>query len=164
MSLNFLDTACAEQERFDLIFGLCDDQDGTKAYSNSENTESWIATVKNESAIGLIFTPVDKCLINDNEFQGRGRCDGILTSNYHLYFVELKNQPKSRVSDAIKQLDSTIEFFKNAHDINQFKHKKAFVCNKQRRHFQEVDNELNLSFYRKHKVRIDVQAEILIVA
>jgi hypothetical protein len=162
--LNFLDNTCKEQERFDLAFGLCDNQDGTKAYSDSENTETWFATVKNDSAIGLTFTPVDKCLIKDDEYQGRGRCDGILTSSQHLYFVELKNQAKSWISDAIDQLDSTIVFFKTAHDISLFRHKKAFACNKQHRHFQEVDNELNLAFFRKHKVRIDVQAEILIVA
>lgn len=163
MSLNFLNNTCKEQERYDLSFGLCDNQDGTKAYSDAGNSETWIATVTNDSAVGLTFTPVDKCLIKDNEYPGRGRCDGILTSDQHLYFVELKNQAKSWISNAIEQLDSTIEFFKEAHDVNQFKHKKAFACNKQHRHFQEVDNELNLAFFRKHKVRIDVQAEILIV-
>lgn len=164
MSLNFLNNTCKEQERFDLTFGICDSQDGTKAYSDAKNPETWIASVKNDSAIGLTFTPVDKCLIKDNEYPGRGRCDGILTSEQHLYFVELKNQAKDWISDAIVQLGSTIEFFKAAHDIDQFKHKKAFACNKKRRQFHEVDNELNLSFFRKHKVRIDVQAEIIIVA
>jgi hypothetical protein len=163
MGLNFLKNTCREQERFDLSFGLCDNQDGTKAYSDAANAETWIATVKNDRAMGLTFTPVDNCLIKDNEYPGRGRCDGILTSNQHLYFVELKNKQKSKIADAIGQLDSTIAFFKEAHDIKQFKHKKAYVCNKQHRHFKEVDNELNLAFFRKHQVRIDVQAEILIV-
>lgn len=164
MSLNFLNNTCKEQERFDICFGLCDNQDGSMAYSDLGNPEIWIATVKNNNGIGLTFTPVDKCLIKDNEHPGRARCDGILTSVQHLYFVELKNQAKNWISDAIEQLDSTVEFFKAAHDINQFKHKKVFACNKQRRHFHEVDNELNLAFFKKHKVRIDVQAEILIVS
>lgn len=164
MSLNFLNNTCKEQERYDISFGLCDNQDGTKAYSDVENSEKWIASVKNDSATALAFIPVDKCLIKDNEYPGRGRCDGILISDQHLYFVELKNQAKSWISNSIEQLDSTIEFFKKAHDLNQFKHKKAFACNKQHRHFQEIDNELNLAFFRKHRVRIDVQAEILIVA
>jgi hypothetical protein len=163
MSLNFLKNTCTEQERFDLSFGLCDNQDGNKAYSDSENPEKWIATVKNDHSLGLTFTPIDKCLIKDSEYPDKGRCDGILTSNQHLYFIELKNQAKSWISEAIRQLDATIELFKATHDIHQFKHKKAFACNKQHRHFQEVDNELNLAFFRKHKVRIDVQAEILIV-
>jgi len=164
MSLNFLDNTCKEPERFNLSFGLCDKEDGTKAYSDAKNRSTWIATVKNDNAVGLTFTPIDKCLIKDNEHKGRGRCDGILTSNKHLYFIELKNQSKNWIADAIKQLDSTIKFFKAAHDINQFKHKKAFACNKRHSHFQEVDNEMNLSFFKEHNVRIDIQAEIIVVS
>jgi len=41
--------------------------------------------------------------------------------------------------------------------------KKAFACNKQHKHFQEIDNELNLRFFKKYKVRIDVQADIIVV-
>ncbi len=164
MSINFLNNACREDVRNEASFGLCDQQNGTKAYSNVDQPETWIATVKNDNCISLIFTPVDKCLILDHQYLGRGRCDGILTSDSHLYFIELKDQAKHWITAAIQQLDSTVEFFKANHDINQFRHKKAFVCNKRRRHFQEIDNEQNLAFFRKHKVRIDVQAEILIVA
>jgi len=111
----------------------------------------------------LIFTPVDNCLIKSNEFPDRGRCDGLLTSFEHLYFIELKDQAKKWITDAVKQLESTIEFFKESHDINAFKHKKAFACNKRHGHFQEVDNEFNVAFFRRHKVRIDIQAEIIVV-
>ncbi len=163
MSINFLRNNCAEPVRTDKLFGLCDNQDGTKAYSNTDNAAIWIAIVRNDNSIEVVFTPVDKCLIQDYEYIGRGRCDGILTSAQHLYFIELKDQPKNWIAGAIEQLDSTIVFFKASHDINQFKHKKAIACNKQHKHFQEIDNELNLSFFRKHKVRVDVQAEILIV-
>ena len=162
MSLNFLANECREAERTDLLFGLCDDQDGRKAYSNTDDQTKWIATVKNDKAIALVFTPIDKCMIHDHEFPGRGRCDGMLTSAEHLYFIELKDVARGWITDAIEQLESTIEFFKENHDINIFRHKKAFACNK-RKHFQEIDNEINLAFFRKHQVRIDVQAEILIV-
>lgn len=163
MSLNFLVTPCKEPERNDLLFGLCDDQNGRKAYSDTNAPIKWIATVKNESALNLTFTPIDKCIIQDHEYQGRGRCDGMLTSTEHLYFVELKDEAKSWITGAIEQLESTIEFFKENHDINAFRHKKAFACNKQHRHFQETDNEFNRAFFRKHKVRIDIQAEIIVV-
>ncbi|MFM9949614.1 MAG: hypothetical protein ACKV1O_16875 [Saprospiraceae bacterium] len=163
MSLNFLVTNCQEDARKDLVFGLCDNQDGKKAYSNTDAPANWIATVKNDHAIELVFTPIDKCIIHDHEYAGRGRCDGMLTSSEHLFFVELKNEPKGWITGAIEQLESTIEFFKENHDINAFRHKKAFACNKKHRHFQEIDNELNLAFFRKHKVRIDIQAEIIVV-
>ncbi len=163
MSVNFLDNIYKEPARNNPLFGLCDNQDGQKAYSDIEMPDTWVAIVKNDKEIDVIFTPVDKCLIKDYEYEGRGRCDGILTSAEHLYFIELKDQAKSWISDAIEQLESTIEFFKENHDINTFRHKKAFACNKQRKYFQEIDNELNLSFFRKHKVRLDIQAEILVI-
>lgn len=163
MSVNFFVAACQEPPFNDSIFGLCDDQNGLKAYTNTEDSTKWIATVKNDNQKQLVFTAVDKCIIKDNEHQGRGRCDGMLTSDEHVYFVELKDQAKSWKTDAIEQLESTIQFFIESHDINIYKHKKALACNKQHKHFQEIDNELNRSFFRKYKVRIDVQAEIIVV-
>lgn len=163
MSVNFFVAACQEPPLDNSLFGLCDDENGQKAYTNIDDPPKWIATVKNDRNKELVFTAVDKCIIKDYEHQGRGRCDGLLTSNEHLYFVELKDQKKSWQQDAIEQLESTIQFFVESHDINVYRHKKAFACNKQRRHFQEINNEQNLSFFRKYRVRIDVQAEIIVV-
>ena len=163
MKVNFLENLCKEPTRNNTLFGLCDDQNGQKSYSNTENPEKWMATVRNDKSINLVFTPVDNCLIKSNELACRGRCDGLLTSAEHLYFIELKDQAKSWISDAVEQLESTIEIFKENHNINEFRHKKAFACNKQHRHFQEIDNEINLSFFRKHKVRIDIQADIIVI-
>jgi len=163
MSLNFLDTPCKEPSRTDLFFGICDDQDGTKAYTDVINNDKWIATVKNNKKIRVSFTAIDKCIIKDNEQPGRGRCDGMLTSSEHIYFIELKDQARSWISDAIEQLESTIQFFIEYHDLSIFKFKKAYACNKQRKHFQEIDNELNLKFFRKYGVRIDIQSDIIII-
>lgn len=163
MKVNFLKNTCKEPARNDELFGLCDDQNGQKAYSNINNPANWIATVKNDKNVELVFTPVDNCLIKSYEYHGRGRCDGILTSTEHLYFVELKDVAKNWITEAVEQLESTIEFFKESHDINEFRHKKAFACNKQHSRFQEIDNEFNLTFFRKHKVRIDIQAELIII-
>ncbi|MBI4648485.1 MAG: hypothetical protein HY738_18365 [Bacteroidia bacterium] len=163
MSVNFFIAACQEQPLNNSLFGLCNDKNGQKAYTNTNNSARWIATVKNDGGKQLIFTAIDKCIIKDYEHQGRGRCDGMLTSDEHIYFVELKNQDKSWRTDAIEQLESTIKFFISSYNINVYRHKKAFACNKQHKHFQEIDNELNLHFFRKYGVRIDVQAEIIIV-
>lgn len=163
MSLTFLESPCQEPSRNDSEFGICDNEDGTKAYTDNSRRKDWIATVSNPSTKDVSFIAVDKCILQDTDEPGRGRCDGILLTNDQLYFVELKNQMRSWISDAINQLDSTIEFFKESHDMNEFRHKKAFACNKKSKHFQEIDNELNLAFFRKHGVRIDVQAEIIII-
>jgi len=67
------------------------------------------------------------------------------------------------MTGAVAQLESTIEFFKENNDITKYKHKKAFACNKRSSRFQEIDNEFNLRFFRKHSFRIDVQAEIIVI-
>ncbi len=161
--VNFFDENCQETPRTDQLFGLCDDQDGKKAYSDVQDNSSWIATVKNDNSKEVLFTAVDKCLIKDNEYKGRGRCDGMLTTTEHLFFVELKNQRQSWITDAIEQLESTVQFFIDNHSIDAFKHKKAFACNKKHPRFDEIDNETNLRFFRAYSFRLDVQAEIIVV-
>ena len=90
MSINFHIASCQEPKINNNVFGLCDDQKGLKAYTNTDNKDIWIATVYNENGINLTFTAVDKCVIKDNEYIGKGRCDGILTSHKHIFFIELK--------------------------------------------------------------------------
>ena len=163
--MNFFKTACQEPTIDASTFGLCDDQDGSKARTNINDPTQWIATVKNDRKIILTFTAIDKCVLYDDEEPGRGRCDGMLTSdsNEHIYFVELKDEAKGWRTEAIKQLESTVQFFIEHHDIKIFKHKKAFACNRKHRRFQQIDNELNLQFFRTYGVRIDVQAIIIII-
>ncbi|MFW6275602.1 MAG: hypothetical protein ACOC2M_03105 [bacterium] len=163
MSLDFFQNNCKESPRNDEIFGLCDAQDGTKAYSDTENSDDWIATVKNEKRRSVTFTAIDKCVLLDDEFPGKGRCDGMLTSSELLYLVELKNQEPPWQPDAIEQLESTIELLKANHDISTFKKRKAYACNKKRNAFVVLDNEFNKKFMRRTSFRIDIQAEIVVV-
>jgi hypothetical protein len=162
--MDFFKVDCQEPAIDASLFGLCDDQNGTKAYTRISNSEDWIATVKNDNRRKICFTAIDKCVIKDHEEPGRGRCDGMLTSpGQFIYFVELKDQAKNWIMDAIEQLESTIQFFIENHDISIYKHKKAFACNKRHQHFQETDNELNIRFFRTYGVRIDVQAEVIVL-
>lgn len=163
MSVNFFVAACQEPPLSNSLFGLCDDKNGQKAYTNTTDSTKWIGTVKNDNQKQLTFTAIDKCIIKDNELKGKGRCDGMLTSNEQIFFIELKDQQKDWITDSIEQLESTIQLFIESHDISNFKHKKAFACNKKHRHFQETNNELNILFFQKYKVRIDIQAEIIVV-
>lgn len=165
MKIDFLSNSFKETERTDTTFGVCDDQNGEKAYSDSTDPTKWIATVSNPLAASIAFTPIDKCLIKDTELPGVGRCDGMLTSSQHLFFIELKDQRSDWKNDAIKQLEDTVILFNSNHteeERRQFKHKKAFACNKARRKFQEIDNEENLRFFRTYGVRLDIQARIII--
>ena len=129
--MNFFLTKCQEPSLDNSLFGLCDEQDGKKAYTNTGDDSKWIATVKNDKNKSCVFTAIDKCIIKDNEEVGRGRCDGLLTADEHIFFIELKDQARNWKTDAMQQLESTIQFFIENHDISVFKHKKAFACNKQ---------------------------------
>jgi hypothetical protein len=159
--MNFYDNAYQEPPLTDTLFGLCDDKNGKVAYVDKTNQHKWIAIVKNNKKISLVFTAIDKGVIKDIEEPGRGRCDGMLTSNEHIYFVELKDQRADWKSDAIAQLESTIKFFINNHDITVYKHKKAFACNKKHPQFQKIEHELNLRFFRTYGVRLGIQAEVV---
>lgn len=163
MSLNFFQNKCQEPAINNVVFGLCDDEKGSKAYTNVDDSTRWIATVRNDSQKLVVFTAIDKCVLFDNEYKGKGRCDGMLTTTNELYLVELKNQDPPWRTHAIEQLASTIQFLVESHDISEYKKRKAFACNKRKDKFAVLDNEFNKSFFRKTTFRIDVQAEIVIV-
>jgi hypothetical protein len=124
----------------------------------------WIATVKNKRGVRLLFTAVDKCIIQDHEYPGRGRCDGMLTSEEHLYLIELKDSDWATQTSAKEQLISTIQFLREHHPgiIRKYRHRKAFVCNK-KRPFYVMAKEENLFFFRTYEFRLDVQAEVVVV-
>ena len=144
-------------------FGLCDDQNSTRAYVDTIDPQKWVATVENPSLKAVTFTAIDKCVFQDTDEPNRGRCDGMLTTENLLYLVELKEQNPPWRQHALNQLESTIQFLTEQHNISRFRHKKAFACNKRRQVFATIENDLQLRFYRKYGFRIDVQATVLVL-
>lgn len=63
MSVNFLETECKEPARTEGVFGICDDQMGTRAYTSIVNSENWIAKVTNHTVFDISFTAIDNCII-----------------------------------------------------------------------------------------------------
>lgn len=163
MSLNFFRSDCQEAPVFEERFGICDDQHGRKAYTDLHSPASWVAEVVNSKQLDVVFTAIDKCVLQDHELPGHGRCDGMLTTGKHLYLVELKEKDSPWQSQAVAQLESTIQLLLSHHDISSFRLKKAFACNKKRPHFITIDNDENLAFFRRTGFRLDMQAEILIL-
>lgn len=160
--MNFFNPDCQQGPYSDPLFGVCDDQDTTPAYVDIRDPNKWVATVENPAQRAVIFTAIDKCVIQDHEERGRGRCDGMLTSDGLLYLVELKDQKNNWRAHAIEQLKSTIDFLRAHHDLTGFRHKKAFACNKRHRHrgFVEIEQEMKLQFFREYRFRLDVQTTI----
>ncbi|GJM35222.1 MAG: hypothetical protein DHS20C18_42230 [Saprospiraceae bacterium] len=164
MSIDFLNTDCKEVSRTDKLIGICDDQNGEKAYTDTTQKEKWIAKVKNEDQLQVTFTAIDNCIsifkegTNDQE----STCDGMLTFAESLYLIELKNQRKGWILDAIGQLENTIKILSKNHDLRNIKNKKVFACNKKHPYFRIVSNERNKRFFQSYGFRIDVQAEIVV--
>jgi hypothetical protein len=116
-------------------FGLCDDPApaNNPAYIDENNGDTWIAVVDNERRCRITFTAVDNCI---NLFRTDGkmakRCDGVLTYENHLIFVELKDRSTfgaSWIKEGESQLMSTIDQFKKIVDVEEFDIKEAYIAN-----------------------------------
>ncbi|HCK0364862.1 hypothetical protein [Pseudomonas aeruginosa] len=163
--MDFFNPGCQSGPFNQVQFGLCDDQNTTRAYVDTTTPAKWIATVENPESRAVTFTAIDKCVIQDDAEPARGRCDGMLSTEDLLYLVELKDQRAGWQSHAILQLESTILFLRQYHpaDLNRFRHKKAFACNKRHTAFAVIDHELKRRFFQNYGFRIDVQATVLVL-
>jgi hypothetical protein len=164
MTLDFFNTPCKEAVRTDVSFGICDNQDGSKAYTETKNKNEWIASVINKNSKEISFTPIDNCIkiykpdTNDQE----STCDGMLTFTDSLFLVELKKQMTGGwLPDAIGQLKNTIRLLIENHESIDFKFKKAFACNRKHPNFKTIDNELSKRFFKEtNGFRFDANSDI----
>lgn len=163
--MNFFAKNCQSGPFTDIQFGICDDQPGVPSYVDTANASKWIATVENKTLIPVTFTAIDKCVIQDGDELGRGRCDGMLTTHNLLFLLELKDQKSGWKAHATAQLESTIQFLLAHHEqaLKQYRHKKAFACNRKHRPFQTIDNDQQNRFFRTYGFRLDAQATVVLV-
>ena len=161
--MDFFATNCQQGPFKDKQFGLCDDQNSSRAYVDKIDPAKWLVSVKNEQGKFVTFTAIDKCVIKDDEELGRGRCDCMLTTAEILYLIELKNKKSPWLSLAVEQLESTIQFLMKHHDISAYVHKKAIGCNKRPRILPEISISDNKRFFQTYGFRLELQAEIIIL-
>lgn len=165
--MNFLDPRCQSGPFSHLQFGLCDDSSSPVAYVDSTAPESWIATVKNDGQKEVTFTAIDNCVVQNDEQQGRGRCDCMLTTDRAMYLVELKERVGSTwKNEAIEQLKSTIELLKATHGqefLDNYSPKKAFVCNRRKAPFVTLETDRKQLFFRAYGFKLDIQTTVLVV-
>lgn len=164
MNVDFFETECKEIARTDDTFGICDDDNGEKAYTTIEDRNKWIAIVKNNTQKNVSFTAIDNCIevFKKGTSNQESTCDGMLTFEETIYLIELKNQKSNWMNKAIQQLENTIKLILKHHDLTDFKYKKAFACNKNHPRFATIDHERNKRFFKEYGFRIDVQATITI--
>jgi hypothetical protein len=124
------------------LFGLCDDPPPPQkqAYIDEENGAQWIAVVVNENRQRVTFTAIDHCIeIRSRNGKMAKRCDGVLTYDSTIAFVELKEINKKGnewVKDAEEQLRSTIGYFGNMEEIDNYEIKKAYIANSKKPRFK----------------------------
>ncbi len=140
MSINFFKSTYQSQTN-QYKFRLCDDPNEDPAYIDTDidDCSKWIATVENNQEIEVIFTAIDNCIeILRSDGTMDNRCDGMLTYNNHLIFVELKekNYRNNWVVKGEKQLKNTINVFIANHDLEIYKSKKAYIANNKEPNFQ----------------------------
>ena len=137
MPIDFFQESC-KTESNNNKFGLCDDpsQSEEPAYieereQSSEQSNVWIAIVKNPEQRNCKFYAIDHCVeILKSDGKEEKRCDGLLSYANNLIFIELKSGTnRKRLTKGHKQLTTTVQRFKSENDITQYNDVKAFVCN-----------------------------------
>jgi hypothetical protein len=156
--IDFLGAKCKTDTNA-IVFGICDDVSQPWAYIDYKDEPKWIVKVKNENGLPLQFIAVDKCLdIRDEHREKVSTCDAMLLKGLSIFFIELKDRDAPWIAKAIGQLKSTIEIFSDNHDLNQFKHKRAFASNKKYPGYSyQMQDEMD-DFKRETKVRLIIEA------
>ena len=166
MSVDFFNTDCKEPAQNNAFFGICDEQDATRAYTDNQNEDNWIARVKNKSQIEIAFTAIDNCItiLKEGTNDKESTCDGMLTFKNSIFLVELKKQRIGGwLPNAKDQLKNTIKLLSENHDLAEFKYKKAYACNRKHPNFTKIENETSKRFFKEtNGFRIDAQSEIVI--
>lgn len=142
MSINFFEVGC-QTSSSRKVFGLCDDPPpaANPAYIDEADGTKWIAVVENEDRHDVTFTAIDHCItIIRPDGKPAKRCDGVLTHNATVIFVELKQRGalgNKWVTNAEEQLRTTIRYFENEDDAEQFTNKQAYIANSEHPKFKE---------------------------
>jgi hypothetical protein len=160
VSYDFLNSLYREPPITSDEFGLIDAIPIAKTDIDITNTDKWVATVKNSALIPLTFTAIDGGVVPADA--PPERCDGMLASDDHLFFIELKRQRDDWIPKAKAQLESTIKLFIESHGQPKQKRKKAYICNIKHPKFHILGQAEKRLFFAACKFRLDIQAEIVV--
>ena len=150
MSVNFFELQCKQISRAKL-FGLCDNPPppSKPAYIDENNDKCWIAVVSNEKNLEVIFIAIDNCInIRKSSGKTESRCDGLLTYNSTIIFVELKQRTdKKWIKEGDGQLRKTIEYFERTDESQEFNVKKAYIANSKNPKFKTSQTKRMNKFF-----------------
>ena len=142
MSINFSEAICQSHSN-QKLFGLCDDPSPATnpAYIDEADGAKRIAVVINEYLYAVTFTAIDHCVeIRREDDTMAKRCDGVLTYQSTVVFVELKERAalgSGWVIAAEKQLRTSIGYFELTEQAEDYTIKKAHIANSEHPKFKE---------------------------
>jgi len=132
MPINFFLGKCKSNSN-KIEFGLCDDPSPSinPAYIDETDTAKWIGIVNNKHEKNVDFTAVDNCIeVKRADGKDENRCDGFLSFDNNLIFVELKSREGGQwFKKGREQLTVTINTFKANYDITSYDDVYGNVCN-----------------------------------
>ncbi len=132
MSIDYFTNSCKTSSN-KVKFGLCDDPPplSNPAYIDEKEPAKWIGIVKNSEEKNVDFFAIDNCVdIRRDDGTMDSRCDGVLSYEDKLIFVELKERDGGQwLKKGREQLTATINRFKQEVDVSKFSSIKGYVCN-----------------------------------
>ncbi len=132
MPIDFFEQKCKSNSN-KKEFGLCDDPPPATnpAYIDEANKSNWIGIVKNDKEKKVEFIAIDACIdVRRPDGSLESRCDGLLSFDNDLIFVELKSRESGGwLTKGREQLTITINTFKANHDISKYNNVYGNVCN-----------------------------------
>lgn len=167
MSINFSEAKCqyiTEKK----LFGLCDDTPPPQkqAYIDEVNGAKWIAVVINDDNQRVTFTAIDNCIeIRSKNGKMAKRCDGVLTFDSTIAFVELKESDVKGnrwVKDAENQLRSTIGYFEKSEVAENYKIKRAYIANSEKPKFKESQKDRMDQFFTETGYVLRIENRIIL--
>ena len=141
--INFFDRSYIREEtRTDKEFGICDPGNNLPAFTTL-NTQLYQAIVHNNKAHTLQFVAIDHNLnIRRPNGDLESTCDGMLFDGLeYLSFIELKDKDSNWAKEAVEQLETTINIFRDIHNCDDFKRRYAFAVNKRHPNFHHSFKE-----------------------
>ena len=159
--INFFKLACKQHTTSDK-FGIGDDPN-QHAFIDDIDDFPWIAIVYNEKKKNIQFNAIDNCIeiLRENGEEEKS-CDGMLTYENNIDFIELKSKRQDWIQEGIEQLKTTIEIFDKNHYLKNYKRKRAFLANKKHPRFKHSHKEKMQKFKTKTGVRLIIENKILI--
>lgn len=125
-----------EPSRNEKRCGIMDGPEGPDcrpAYTTTDESQKWNATILNSEGHSFQFVPVDRNIIifKENGHDKDSTCDGMLLveEKSMIAFIELKDVKTGGYADAISQLENTIKHFLRNHNHDIFRIRRAYAAN-----------------------------------